>query len=87
MNMDAALMTRDEFIDFAHGMTNDESIAILAEQIAEHNGVVALYGDAGPGSARRLHSELADLRSIERQLARLERREPREFFLRIRGAR
>lgn len=72
-------MTRDEFIAYAHEVTSGEAMEPLYERLAEHASEVAMFGDSGPGTAYYLHQSIAELYSIERQLARLENREPRRF--------
>jgi hypothetical protein len=65
------LMTREEFIEYAHEALFGEGFESLCESVAEHNGEVAMFGDAGPGSALQLLKRLAEYRSIARQYERL----------------
>ena len=76
-------MTKEEFIRYAHEMLSPEILEPLYDQIAEHNGEVARFGDSGPGTLLRINASVAQIRGIEKQLARLEGREPREFHFRI----
>lgn len=76
------LMTREEFIAYAHEATSADVLEGLYETISEHNGEVAAFGDSWPGALVRIHASIADVRKIERQLARLEGREPRDFHFR-----
>jgi len=82
-----ALMTRDEFIEYARAVTDDDEIWGVRELIAEHNSEVHRFGDAWPGATLHLRQQIAALRNIERQLARLEHREPRNFHFALRAAR
>ena len=78
------LMTECQFIRYAHEALSGEALESLYETIAEHNGEVAAFGDSWPGALVSIHSRIADVRSIERQLARLERRAQREFRFTVR---
>lgn len=78
---DMRLMTREQFIAYAHEVLSD--LEPLYETIAEHNGEVARFGDSRPGALVQIHRRVAEVRSIERQLARLEGREPRQFHFRV----
>ena len=78
------LMTQEEFVAYAHEALSDEALECLYERIAEHNGEVAAFGDSWPGALPQLHSSCAEVRSIERQLARIERRTERDFRFSIR---
>lgn len=78
------LMTKDEFIAYAHESLSGEALEPLFETISEHNGEVAAFGDSWPGALVRIHASIAEVHNIERQLARLEKREPREFRFNVR---
>jgi hypothetical protein len=78
-----ALMTRQAFIDYAHQALSVESLEALHERCDEHNGEVARFGDSWPGAMIELHRSADEVFRIERQLARLEGRAPREFRFRI----
>ena len=82
-----ALMTRDEFIAYAHEALSGEALEPLYETIAEHNGECVAFGDSWPGALVRIHASIADVYKIERQLARLEGREPRDFRFGVRSPR
>lgn len=73
------LMTRKEFIAYAHEVLSGEALESLYETISEHNGEVARFGDSWPGALVQLHSSISEVKSIERQLARLEGRPERNF--------
>jgi len=77
------LMTKDEFIAYAHEALSDEVLEPLYDLIAEHNGEVAHFGDSWPGAIVRLHATISEVKAIERQLARLEGRQPRDFHFRV----
>lgn len=79
-----ALMTEAEFIAYAHEVLSYEALEPLYETISEHNGEVAAFGDSWPGALVRIHASIAEVRSIERQLARLERRPERDFKFNVR---
>ena len=72
-------MTREEFICYAYEALSDEALECLYDTIAEHNSEVAGFGDSWPGALVHINSSIAEVYSIERQLARLEDREPRNF--------
>lgn len=72
-------MNREEFIAYAHEVLDGDALEPLYDTIAEHNSEVAAFGDSWPGAAIRIHQNIDSVRAIERQLARLEGREPREF--------
>ncbi len=78
-------MTRDQFIQYAHDYLDD--LEPIYDQLAEYNSEVRMFGDAGPGAGYRLRQQIARIYKIERQLARLENREPRDFHLALRAAR
>jgi hypothetical protein len=80
-------MTRDQFIAYAHEVTSGEALEPLYEQLAEHEGEIARFGDAGPGRTTLLLEACREVRAIERQLARLERRQERDFRLAVRSPR
>ena len=73
------LMTEKQFIRYAHEALSPDVLEPLYDRISEHNGEVARFGDSWPGALVGIHQSIADILSIERQLARLERREPRNF--------
>lgn len=73
------LMTREEFIAYAHEALDGDALEGLYERISEHNGEVARFGDSWPGALVQLHSSISEVKSIERQLARLEGRPERNF--------
>ena len=73
-------MTKDQFIAYAHEYLSPSGLEGLFEMIDEFNGEVARFGDGGPGSLLRLRAEIMKVHRIERQLARLEGREPRKDF-------
>lgn len=73
------LMTREQFIAYAHEATAWEALEGLYDVISEHNGEVARFGDSWPGAMVRIQSQINDVKQIERQLARLEGRPPRDF--------
>ena len=79
------LMTREEFIQYAHEVTDFEALEGLYDIISEHNGEVACFGDSWPGALVSIHSSIARVKSIERQLARLENREERDFCFSVRS--
>jgi hypothetical protein len=64
-------MSRDEFLAYAEEVLFGEGAECLYEAVAEHNGEVAMFGDAGPGSGYRLRQSIAEFNSIARQYARL----------------
>jgi len=72
-------MTRQEFIRYAHEALDADALEGLYEHISEHNGEVARFGDSWPGALRSIHSSIAQVKGIERQLARLEGRPERNF--------
>ena len=78
-----ALMTRVEFIAYANEVTDYDALEGLYEIIMEHNGEVARFGDSWPGAMVRIQAQIAEVKAIERQLARLEGREPRDFRFRV----
>lgn len=76
-------MTRDEFIRYAREATDYDALEGLYEVISEHNGEVARFGDSWPGAMVHIQSQINDVKQIERQLARLEGRQPRDFQFRV----
>lgn len=79
------LMTKEQFIAYAHEALSPEALEPLYERIAEHNGEVARFGDSWPGALVQIHSSISEVRSIERQLARLEGRAERDFPFNVRS--
>lgn len=69
--MNEQLMTRAEFISYAHEVLFGESSEGLFEQVAEHNSEVAMFGDAGPGSGYRLRKSIAEYNSIANRYEQL----------------
>jgi hypothetical protein len=78
------LMTKEEFVAYAHEVLSPEAMESLYERISEHNGEVAAFGDSWPGALVSIHRSIAEVRSIERQLARLEGRAERKFHFNVR---
>jgi len=72
-------LTRNAFIAYAHQVLSQDALEPLYERIGEHNAEVAGFGDSWPGAMVEIHASIAEVRSIERQLARLENRAEREF--------
>lgn len=72
-------MSDEEFIAYAHDALSGEALECLYETISEHNGEVARFGDSWPGALIRIHASIAEVRAIERTLAKLEQRDPRDF--------
>lgn len=81
------LMTREEFITYAHEALDGDALEGLYETISEHNGEVARFGDSWPGALISIHRSIAEVKNIERQLARLEGRVERDFHFRVNGPR
>jgi hypothetical protein len=79
------LMTRNEFIAYAHEVLADDALEPLYDTISEHNGEVARFGDSWPGALVHIHASIAEVKSIERRLAQLEGREPRAFRFAVRS--
>jgi hypothetical protein len=77
------LMTKEQFIAYAHEALSDEALEPLYETISEHNGEVAAFGDSWPGALIQIHSSIDQVKKLERQLARLERRPERKFHFRV----
>lgn len=80
-------MTDKEFAAYAHEALSEEALECLYDTIAEHNGEVARFGDSWPGALVRIHANVAEVHAIERQLARIERRAPREYRFNVRSPR
>lgn len=78
------LMTKEEFIAYAREALSDEALEPLYERISEHNGEVAAFGDSWPGALVQIHASIADVKRLERQLARLEGRPERNFHFNVR---
>lgn len=81
------LMTKHQFIRYAHEALSHEVLEPLYERISEHNGEVARFGDSWPGALVGIHRSIAEIRGIERQLARLEGRAERQFRFDVRSPR
>ena len=80
-------MTRQEFIRYAREALSPDVLEGLYERISEHNGEVAQFGDSWPGALVSIRRQTEDVHAIERQLARLEGREPRCFHFRVQSPR
>lgn len=78
------LMTEKEFVAYAHEVLSGEALEGLYERISEHNGEVAAFGDSWPGAIVQIHASIAEVKAIERQLARIEKRAVREFHFHVR---
>lgn len=76
-------MTQDEFVKYARNALSGDALEGLYDVIAEHNGEVAAFGDSWPGALYNIHAQIAEVKSIERQLARIEKREPGDFKFRV----
>lgn len=76
-------MTRNAFIRYAHRVLSQDALEPLYERIGEHNSEVAGFGDSWPGAMVEIHASIAEVHSIERQLARLEGRAVRDFQFRV----
>lgn len=76
-------MTRNAFIRYAHGVLSQDALEPLYERIGEHNAEVAGLGGSWPGAMVEIRASIAEVHSIERQLARLEGREVRDFRFRV----
>lgn len=81
------LMTKEEFIAYAHEVLSGEALEPLYDTIAEHNSECAAFGDSWPGALVHIHASIADVNRLERQLARLEGRPVREFHFSVRSPR
>lgn len=78
-------MTKDQFIAYAHEALSGDVLEPLYEKISEHNGEVAAFGDSWPGALVSIHASISQVKGIERQLARLERRPVRDFHFYVRS--
>ena len=78
-----SVMTQDEFVKYAHNAVSFDALEGLYDVIAEHNGEVSAFGDSWPGALYPIHAQIAEVQSIERQLARIEKREPCDFKFRV----
>lgn len=76
-------MTKEEFIAYAHEALDGEALEPLYEQISEHNGEVAQFGDSWPGALVGIHRSITQVKKLEATLARLEGRAPRDFGFRV----
>ena len=81
------LMTREQFLQYAGEVTDGEAVECLHELIAEHNNEVAAFGDSWPGAMVSIRNNIDRLNAIERQAARLEGREPRNFRFNVNSPR
>lgn len=77
------LMTKDQFIVYAHDALSPESLESLYETISEHNGEVAAFGDSWPGALVQIRARIDEVKKLERQLARLEGRDERKFHFSV----
>lgn len=80
-----ALMTREEFVAYANDYLSD--LECLYDTIAEHNNECAAFGDSWPGALVRIHKGIREVKRLEAALARIERREPRDFRFSVRSPR
>ena len=78
-------MTRNEFIQYANEVLDD--MECLYETISQHNGEVAQFGDSWPGAMVHIQWHINQVVGIERRLAKLQGREPREFRFGVRSPR
>ena len=78
------LMTEREFIRYAHEVTDGDALEPLYDTITQHNSEVSAFGDSWPGALYHIHRNIAEVKAIERQLARLEKRAPRDFRFSVR---
>jgi len=81
------LMTREEFIAYAHDALSGDALEPLYDTISEHNSECAAFGDSWPGALVQIHASIRDVVAIERTLARLEHREPYDFHFHVRSPR
>lgn len=79
------LMTRDEFIAYAHRALDADALECLYETISQHNGEVAQFGDSWPGAMIGIWAGIDGVNRLERQLARLEDRPVRDFRFGVRS--
>jgi hypothetical protein len=80
-------MNREQFIRYAREALDPDVLAGLYERISEHNGEVTQFGDSWPGALVSIRRQTEEVLAIERQLARLEGREPRCFHFRVQSPR
>jgi hypothetical protein len=80
-------MNREQFIRYAREALSPDVLAGLYERISEHNGEVSQFGDSWPGALASIRRQTEEVHAIERQLARLEGREPRCFHFRVQSPR
>ena len=80
-------MNREQFIRYARLALSPDVLEGLYERISEHNGEVTQFGDSWPGALVSIRRQTEDVHAIERQLARLEGREPRCFHFRVQSPR
>lgn len=78
-----ALMTKEEFIDYAREALDGEALEPIFETITQHNAEVAQFGDSWPGALIRIRAMVASANKLEATLARLEGRAPRDFGFRV----
>jgi len=76
-------MTQDEFVKYARDALSGDALEGLYDVIAEHNAEVSAFGDSWPGALYNIRAQIAEVQSIERQLARIEKREPCDFGFRV----
>lgn len=80
-------MNRAQFIRYAREALSPDVLQGLYERIDEHNGEVTRFGDSWPGALASIRRDTEQVLAIERQLARLEAREPRCFHFRVQSPR
>ena len=78
-------MTRNEFIQYANEVLDPEGMEGLYETISQHNGEVAQFGDSWPGAMIQIQGSINHIVGVERRLAKLQGRAPREFRFGVRG--
>lgn len=76
-------MNREQFIAYAREVLDDMALESLHDTITQHNSEVAMFGDSWPGAMLNIQYSIDQVRGVERQLARLEGREPRDFHFRV----
>ena len=79
-----ALMTKEEFIEYAHEALDGEAMEPIYETISQHNAEVAQFGDSWPGALIRIRAMVDSANKLEATLARLEGRAPRDFRFGVR---
>ncbi len=79
----ATAMSREEFIAYAREVLYGDALEPLYDTICQHNGEVAAFGDSWPGALIEIQASIAEVLKLERQLARLEQREPRNFHFNV----